>query len=193
MTHSCTNTNISFILHLNLCFQDCVRIRFIAFISFLLFTFACATSYGQNLQVPISIQAALLQKVIKFDNTIGNRSDVKILIVYNNDSRNFMNELVSQFPATFKIMSKLPTEIEGVLDDYDLAYIMPGAQTAIASLKSKKILTITGLTKYVENGDVSIGFGLLNDKPKVFVNMTSLKAEDRILAADILRIAKVYK
>jgi hypothetical protein len=149
--------------------------------------------FGQNLQVPISIQAALLQKVVKFDNTIGNRADVRILIIYNNVTKNFVNELVAQLPTTFKVTSILATEVEALVDDFDLAYIMPGVQSVIPALKPRKILTITGMTKYVESGEVSIGFGLFNDKPKIFVNMTSLKSEDRMLAADILRIAKVYK
>lgn len=170
------------------CRHYCQRLVFVAF----LFIIPAQIS-GQGLQVPIAIQAALIQKVIKFDNAIGNRTDIVMLIIYDNETKIFKNELISQLPASYKIRAVLVTEIEGNLDGCDLAYIMPGVQSSVSIIKARKILTITGLSKYVESGDVSIGFGLQNDKPKIFVNMTSLKTEERILAADILRIAKVYK
>ena len=70
---------------------------------------------------------------------------------------------------------------------------MPGTKPQYSLCRQYKVLSVTGTSDFVENGQVSIGFGLKNNKPIIFVNLSSLEKEGQSLSTDILRIAKIYK
>ena len=148
---------------------------------------------AQVMPVPINIQAALMSKVLKFNSKLAEKSSIKILIVYNADSKICKDEMVAELVKSMEVKAINPSELEASIKGYDVVYFMPGAQENWNLCKENKVLTISGISKYTEDGSVSIAFGLLNDKPKIFVNISSLKAEEQNLSSDLLRIAKVYK
>ena len=144
--------------------------------------------------LPINIQAALLTKVLKLNPKLAEKAEYKILIVYNNSSKVSKDELISELTSKkMNVKAVLLYELEQNIKNCDVVYFMPGLQDKDGICKAYKVLSITGVSKYVEDGDVSVAFGLINDKPKIFINVTSLKMEEQNLSSDLLRIAKVYK
>lgn len=149
---------------------------------------------SQNLSLPVNIQAALLTKVIKFIPKLSDKHQIKILVIYNNKTRLFKEEMISELDAKkMEVKAILPSELEQNIKGFDVAYFMPGIQDENGVCKSHKVLTMTGVSKYVEEGSLSIAFGLQNDKPKIYINLTSVKEEEQSLSSDLLRIAKVFK
>lgn len=143
--------------------------------------------------IPNNIQAALLIKVLKFSPQIADKSPIRILIVYNNASRLAKDELVAELEKTQSVKAVNADELEQQIKNCDVVYFMPGLQDKSKICKANKVLSISGVSKYVEDGDISVAFGLMNDKPKIYVNVSTLKSEEQNLSSDLLRIAKVYK
>lgn len=162
---------------------------------FALFMFICNYQLqAQPANVPMNIQAALLSKVLKMDSKLSEKEQIKVLVVYNNKSNIMKEELSAELEGKgFNVKSVLPGEVEQSAKNYDVVYFMPGLTDYSGACKANKVLTITCVSKNVENGQMSIAFDIQNDKPKIFVNVTSLKMEEQSLSSDLLRIAKVYK
>lgn len=142
--------------------------------------------------VPENIQAALLPKILKFNPTLNHKQKIKILIVYDNSSQASKNELIKELSVTMDAKAIRTPDLEKNITDFDLVYFMPGLQNLALMCKDKGVLSVAGISEYVENGQISLAFGVLNDKPKIFVNLTSLEKEGQSLSSEILRISKVY-
>jgi hypothetical protein len=158
-----------------------------------LLIFAINQSYSQIMPVPENIQAALLPKVLKFNTTLSEKKTVRMLIVYDNNSRISKDEFLKELRSVFEVKAISSNEIEQNITNTDLVYFMPGLQDKALICKKYKVLSVSGISQYVEDGQVSLAFGILNNKPKIYINIKSLEAEGQNLSSDILRIAKVYK
>lgn len=149
-------------------------------------------SFSQNMPVPENIQAALLPKVLKFSSNLSQKLKIRILIVYDNNSQTSKDEFTKELSVSMDVKAVLSTELEKNISNCDLVYFMPGIQNLAAICKTYNVLSVTGISQYVEQGQVSLAFGLQNNKPKIFVNLSSLEKEGQSLSSEILRIAKVY-
>lgn len=149
--------------------------------------------YSQNMPVPENIQAALLPKVLKFNTNFAEKKTIRMLIVYDNNSRLNKDKFIKELRGTIEITAILENEIESSIANCDLVYFMPGIEDKYEICKRYKVLSVTGISQYVEKGDMSLAFGIQNNKPKIFVNLTSLEREGQNLSSDILRIAKIYQ
>jgi hypothetical protein len=69
---------------------------------------------------------------------------------------------------------------------------MQGLQQFASLCKNNKVLSVAGVSGYAEQGFVSIAFGIMNNNPKIYLNLTSLGKEGQSLSSEILRIATVY-
>jgi len=165
-------------------------------ILFLIFfsLFQCYTdSFGQNLYVPVRMQSALIKKLLKYNSKTSGVSRLKILIIYNNDSKFDAKDMAAELGNSMEVLSVLPAEIPESLADFNAVYFMPGLQDKAEICKDNKLLSICCVPGSVENGEISLAFGLLNNKPKIYLSMTSLKDEDQNFSTDILNISKVYR
>lgn len=142
--------------------------------------------------VPENIQAALLPKVLKFNPELSQKAKIKMLIVYDNNSQNNKDEFFKELSGLMEIKAIRPIELEETITGYDLVYFMPGLDELSIICKTHKVLSVTGISQYVEHGKISLGFGIQNNKPKILVNLTSLDEEGQSLSSDILRIAKIF-
>ncbi|WP_372774393.1 YfiR family protein [Mangrovibacterium sp.] len=142
--------------------------------------------------VPENIQAALLPKVLKFSTTLPQNSKLRMLIVYNNNSATSKDDLIRGLGSAMEVKAVQSGELAANITKYDLVYFMPGVDDMASLCKIHKILSVSGISQYVEDGQISIAFGLQNNKPKIFINLTSLAKEGQSLSSEILRIAKVY-
>lgn len=149
---------------------------------------------AQGMNLPNNIQASLMSKVLRLNPKLAEKDQIKMLIVYSGSTKMSKEELLSEVQSkNIDAKAILLNELEQNIKTCDVVYFMPGVQDKTGICKTNKVLTLTGVAKYVEEGDVSIAFSVLNDKPKIIVNVTSLKMEEQNLSSDLLRIAKVYK
>lgn len=149
--------------------------------------------FSQNIPVPENIQAALLTKVLKYNPQIPQNKRVRILIVYDNSSQNSKDEFIKGLGGLMDIKAVYPSEIEQNITNFHAVYFMTEIQNYAALCKKYKILSVTGLAKYVEQGEISLGFVTQNNKPIIVINLTSLDREGQSFSSDILRISKIYK
>jgi hypothetical protein len=148
----------------------------------------------QDMQVPIRIQAATFSKVFKYDSKLKGKNPIRLLVVYNNRSREVKEQLLEACQnASIKASAVIPEQLENRIKDSDVVYFMPGTQHLNQLCKKQKKLSIAGLEKYAKTGQISIALGLHNDKPRLYVNITSLMQEDHNLSANLLKIVQVYK
>lgn len=158
----------------------------------IIFTTTQSYSFSQNMPVPENIQAALLPKVLKYSSNLSQKSKIRILIVYDNNSQTSKDEFTRELRISMDVKAVLASELEKNISGCDLVYFMPGIQNLAAICKTYRVLSVTGISQYVEQGQVSLAFGIQNNKPKIFVNLSSLENEGQSLSSEILRIAKVY-
>ena len=116
-----------------------------------------------------------------------------MLIVYNNKTLEQKNEMQTQLQEMMDIKSSPENEVQNIGKSYDIVYFMPGSEDKSYICKNNKMLSVSGAAKFVQNGNISIAIATENDKPRIFVNLSSLKAEEQSMSTDILRISKVYK
>lgn len=90
------------------------------------------------------------------------------------------------------VIPVLSDELEKYITNCDLVYFMPGNQDKATICKTYNVLSVTGISQYVEQGKISLAFGLQNNKPKIFINLSSLEKEGQSLSSELFRIAKVY-
>jgi hypothetical protein len=151
------------------------------------------SSFSQNISVPENIQAALLTKVLKYNPQISKHNKIKILVVYNNNSLLDKDEFIKGLGSSMDVKAILPTELNNNISNSHVVYFMSGIHGFSKICGDNGVLSVTGTTKFVEQGEISLGFGVENNKPQILVNLTSLDMEGQSFSSDILRIGKIFK
>ncbi|MCL5129138.1 MULTISPECIES: YfiR/HmsC family protein [unclassified Algibacter] len=161
---------------------------------FFVFIFLCwgNSVFSQNIPVPERIQAALLTKVLKYDSQIPQNIKIKILVVFDDNSELNKDEFITGLGNSMMVKAIRENELEQNISNYSVVYFMPGIQDYSEICKNNRVLSVTGISQYVEQGKISLGFGIQNNKPKILVNLTSLDKEGQSFSSDILRIAKIF-
>jgi len=150
-------------------------------------------SFSQNTPLPENFQAALLVKVLKFSPTLSQKSKLRILIVYDTNSKNSKDVLIRMLDGFMDVKSIYPDELKKNISNADLVYFMPDIMQQAALCKEYKVLSVSGYSENIRQGKISLAFGVRNNKPKIFINLNSLEEEGQTLSSDILRIAEVYQ
>ncbi|WP_175454816.1 YfiR family protein [Lutibacter oricola] len=143
--------------------------------------------------MPENIQAALLSKVLKFNPGFSDSTSIKMLVVYNNNTQINKDEFIRGVGNSIEVKAIKPEELKDNISETNVVYFMPGINDSSKLCNKNKVLSVTGTPQYVEQGEISLGFGVENNKPKILVNLTSLEQEGQSFSSDILRIAKIYK
>jgi len=141
-------------------------------------------SFAQEMSVPPNLQAALFKKIFSFNKTLTSKGNVEVAVLGNGGD------------AVASALKEVGVNAKAVGGDQipsgaSVVYVMPGATSPKQQSASKGVLTISGVSSYVEDGKVAIGLGVEAGKPKIIINMAQLKAEGQELSADLLKIAKV--
>ena len=148
---------------------------------------------SQTINLPENIQAALLEKVLRFDSRLGDKESIKMLILYDSKSKVRAERQKNALPSYWDVSLYSDLYAPGDLSQFDLVYFMPGTEFKANLVKEYGILSVSGVPAYVKTGLVSMAFGLENDKPKIFMSISSLKRENHSFSAEILRIVKVNR
>jgi YfiR/HmsC-like len=154
-------------------------------IIFLVFAIS-ANSFAQDMAVPVKLQSVLFKKIFAFDKTLVAKGSYEVAVIGSSS-----DEVVAAFKeAGINVKAVSGDQVPA---DAAVVYIMPGVSSTKQQTASKGVLSISGVTSSVENGDVAIGLGVEGGKPKIIVNMNQLKAEGQELSADLLKISKVIQ
>ncbi len=143
--------------------------------------------------VPARIQATMITKLVKCNQKLAEKSNLNMTIVYNSKTESQKNMLYHEMKDRMHIKTISEDDVAAIGRGTDIIYFMPGCEGASEICKQHKILSIAAVAKPVKSGNVSVAIALENEKPRVFVSLSSLRAEDHSLSMDILRIADVSK
>ncbi len=148
---------------------------------------------AQQMDVPVRIQAAMYTKIFKFIPQLRDRERVRLLIVSQNPAAADANSLIKAFDGTdTQVETCTPSRLASRIQVSDVVYFMPKTEAYSSECKKYKKLSITGIKRFTREGRVSIALGLISDKPRLFISIASLKAENYTISAEILRIAQLY-
>lgn len=175
---------------------------------------SAAAQSGESM-VPPQRQAPILLKVLSFDYTLPKRvkNTVHIAVTFNDKdavSSAVADDMYKAFGRLKSLtvhdlpikVSKLayggPGSLKSWIDSkgVNTIYICPGLDSQLKGIlqmtRSRKISVLTGVRRYVQQG-VIIGVLLQGTKPKIAVNLSSMKAHSLKLSANLLRMATIYR
>lgn len=163
--------------------------------------------------VPVGLEAELLAKVAAYDKHMaaraGDRVHVVILVKQGNpDSERASAQAVSAIGAIGQIGGRahdelvLPYAGAAALAEVcrtrhaAIVFITPGFTDDIGAiagaLEGVDVLSASAIAEYVAKG-VVVGFDLVSGRPKLLANLTQAKKQKVDLAAEILKLMKVYE
>jgi hypothetical protein len=194
-----------------------MRFKIIFITSFLLIalSFYGKTEAEDKMLVPPRVQIPILLKILTYDrNFEGKIGDSLIIGILHNsqdtESRKTKKEIsdvldslsaktVKNIPFNYVILDySSDKSLEDLIDSngIDVLYLASGGQSYLKSIvqisQKSKILTMTGITDYVKKG-ISLGIGLKENKPEIWVNLDSKKAEGIDFDANFLKLCKIIR
>ncbi|MDP2207311.1 MAG: YfiR family protein [Bacteroidota bacterium] len=175
---------------------------------------SCGIAFTQEMPVPVEIQIPLFKKILTFDRNLktraGNEIDIGVLFQKGFKlSSDVKNEFVTTASPTQDSIDGLPVNIVALeysdepnlksnlsKHNIDILYITPMRAVDLKMVsqlcQTHKILTITGVPQYIENG-ISVGLDIKAEKPQIIINLQSTKAEGADFSSKLLNLAKVIK
>ncbi len=177
--------------------------------------FASTISYAQELTLPVEHQYSILQKILGYDRNLKQRcgEDITIAVIYQ--SRYSLSEivmedlmeifetsdatnLISGLPVNFVLidLSEMKLEPTYAGAKIDVFYVAPLRATSISKIfeisRPNQILTVSTVIDYNYLG-LSVGFDLIDKKPKILINHTASKAEGVDFKSSLLKYAVIIE
>ena len=170
---------------------------------------ATATA-GQPMPVPVSVQWALMVKILSFDrNMKPGKVDVGVL---------FQSELRSSVVTKDELMATMESAAQSVgqrfhiaaidigrghdlvkaldAESLDVLYITPMRAFDLAAItdwaRKSRIVTLTGIPAFVDRG-VSVGIDLQGGKPRILINLQAARAEGADFDSGLLKLARIVE
>ncbi|KPK77859.1 MAG: hypothetical protein AMJ89_01670 [candidate division Zixibacteria bacterium SM23_73] len=173
------------------------------------------TEAKEEMPVPPRVQIPILLKVLTYDRNFERKVGDKLVIgiLYDSqddDSKKIKEKLldvldslsgktVKDAPFTYVDLGYSSEESlrnSIVSKNIDVLYLAPGGVLYLKSIvqisQKYKILTITGVPDYVKKG-ISVGIGLKDKKPEIWINLGSTKAEGSDFTANLLKLCKIIR
>jgi len=174
-----------------------------------------ASSYPQEIEVPMDVQVPIFFKILSFDRNFKSRMNGEIVIgvVYQGDVRASLNAADNFTEAVKK--SSTP-DLEGipvrcvqidlsaepdfasaaVKNKINIVYLTQLRSVDIGAIseacRTKQLLVLTGVPDYIETV-AAVGLGLKGDKPQIIINLPLAKAEGVDFNSQMLKLAKVIQ
>ncbi len=171
------------------------------------------TGVANEIEVPATNQVPIFLKLLTYDRSLSAQTDdalrIGILVRRDNeDSRVGADEFSSALaklsgktvngrPFRFEVLEwSTPADLSSGLGlaDFDVLYVTVGHSGHIQVVQSVTrelgILSLGASSAFVSNG-LSIGLGLEDGRPQIWVNLEALHQEGHLLNARILRLCKV--
>lgn len=171
-------------------------------------------AHGEDAPVPAALQVKLLVKVAGYDKNLPARAGekVRVLVVLkegNADAKRIASQVIAALAEEKEIAGKSietssssfsdAAALKKTIQSQKLAivYLTPGfgssdVEAIAEELSGVDVLTAAAVPTTVPKGIV-LGFDLVSSKPKILVNLTQAKKQNVALAAEVLKLAKVYE
>jgi hypothetical protein len=172
------------------------------------------SALAENKEVPLNLQVQHFFTVFEYDNNFSIRMDDTLIIgiLYFPEEPNSRREALELYKAlkayksktldnlqmsAFLFSSGSISSLERIIsiDKIDLIYISSGRKHTIRNLtkvtQSKKVFSFTSHPDYVADCGVSMAVGYKENNPKVYLNLSSAKAEGADFGAKFLRVANI--
>lgn len=136
---------------------------------------------------PAKVQAKMFGKLLAFYTNLGTK-EFKIHVVGAPSVAKEFNKLVGTKIGNATLAGV--SQGDGLPEaKADVIYLAKKHEAVSAFAKEKRVLSITGNPKLVENG-ATLGVGIAGGKPKILLNVNTSKEEGIIWNPAILRVAQ---
>ena len=123
-------------------------------------------------------------------------SDLQLFVVYTGDPSGDIGDIVWAFQEVgLNPSATSDVELPDKITPASVVYLAPGVDTAGVKTicEANRVLTISGMPKLAEKGEVSIGLGTRDNKPEIVVHLDRVKAEGHELSSELLRLSRVIR
>ena len=169
---------------------------------------------ADNGEVPLDLQAKLFLTALTYDKNLGKEAEkqLDIGILYFPESAQSKEEALNLSKTLEGFKDK---KISGrsfhtviltygsngglkkkIIDEHiDVLFIAPGEKQLVEEVlkvtRSEKILSCTSKAEYVTTCGVTMAVGLKDNKPKIYLNLSSAQREGADFSAKFLRVAEI--
>ncbi|MDJ0841767.1 MAG: YfiR family protein [Acidobacteriota bacterium] len=157
------------------------------FAFFFFFALALCAAPVHAEKAPANLQAALIIKLLPFYNNLGSK-EFTIHVVGAPEVANLLKGKIGSMTGKAKLVNVVSSDsLPG--EKVDVLYLGTQIAAGTAFAKENGCLSITGDPAQMPKG-ITLGIGLENSKPKVYLNLKSSKAEGVDWNPAILKVAK---
>ncbi len=176
--------------------------------------FMPATVSSDNGDVPVELQAKLLLTALTYDKNLSKGEDetLRIGLLYFPDVNQSKKEALEfhKVLESFKDKKVRGLNLSTVLfacngcsdlrskisaEHIDVLYISKAKKEVVKDVikvtQSNKVLSLTSEASYVSMYGISMAVGLKDNKPKIYLNLSSAKAEGADFSAKLLRVVEI--
>ena len=169
---------------------------------------------AQETTVPVDLQVELLAKILSLNKSFDlddSSKSINVGILYSSSLRQSVrtkDEIIDQTKGNIIQLKKTkafikPIEITNInslkndlLDQkIDVLYITPIRGYNITEIthmcRESQILTFTGVSNFISDNDISVGFDLQNNKLQITINLESAKAEGANFSSRLLNVSQI--
>lgn len=187
------------------------RAALLGLLTTLAWSFGPEVVRGQEMPVPIEVQAALFSRIVQFDRTFEARSQDGLVVgvLFQEDSpasvgakEGFSQALVSggfvdaQGRPPQIVELRLGEDLGSSLEAaaVDLLYVAPlrGVDLSSVSTESRRlgILTCSGVPEFAREG-LAVGLDLQEGRPRILINLAGAAAEATDFRSALLKMAQI--
>lgn len=168
----------------------------------LVFT-SIAPSYSNEKSITLDIQSLILLKTISYDRTIqGN--EVNIAVIFdpaNSNSINSKDQIIDNIKVLKqgiknKVIKVNPVSFNSIsssksADIYYLTKDLPSSSSISQASRNNKIITWSVDSSDVRQGNASISVINKNNRPKLLINIRTLRSEGHDLSSQLLKLSEI--
>ncbi len=163
------------------------------FLPWLAILFQSGFLSSQEMPVPLHVQAQLFKKIFGYSLSLSDPNNPKIVIVEPTGGTG--TPIQDAFTKIKLEKTRLMSADEFISTNgkgYEVAYICAGNKTDKLRkiFTSGKILSISGVPAFYDNGTVSISLTLKNNKSQILINVDRAKAEGHRFSASFLKMTQ---
>jgi hypothetical protein len=170
---------------------------------------------AQTMDIPVKDQVSLFAKILTYDRNFTKRVGKQIVlgIIYQRTFRGSSaakDEILSlleipeghvlgEIPLRYELIDVSTTiDLRELFEhlNVNILYVAPlrafDLDIITEAAESKKILTLTGVSQYAEEG-LAVSIGTKNDRPQIIINLISAKAEGADFNSNFLKLTRVIQ
>ena len=189
-------------------------LKYLLIITLITLGFMPATVSSDNGDVPVELQAKLLLTALTYDKNLSKGEDetLRIGLLYFPDVNQSKKEALEFYKVleSFKDKKVRGLNLSTVLfacngcsnlrskisaKHIDVLYISKAKKEVVKDVikvtQSTKVLSLTSTASYVSMYGISMAVGLKDNKPKIYLNLSSTKAEGADFSAKFLRVVEI--